>query len=197
MGKFAAECGDSKAQIKYKIPESTARCFRTIYTSLLAKCGPNLNLSSLPLRKRGAPTLLPPKINTNLREYIQALRQNGGVVTSVIIRAVATALVESDAPYLLPVNNGNLTLSKYWSFETAKRFGLSRRKATRSTKAEVQNNEVICKDFRDSFESTTVENHIPNSLIFNLDETGLNLIPSSSWTMETEGAKQVKYNLAK
>lgn len=33
---------------------------------------------------------------------------------------------------------------------------------------------------------------IPFELIFNWDQTGLNLIPASSWTMEHKGSKRVE-----
>ena len=95
IGKFASENGDSKAKAKYNIAESTARYFCDMYTSELSKRGINSDVSALPTRKRGAPTLLPEKLDKTLREYLLALRQNAGVVTSVIIKAVAIALIES------------------------------------------------------------------------------------------------------
>ena len=33
---------------------------------------------------------------------------------------------------------------------------------------------------------------IPNELIINLDQTGLNYVPVSQWTMEAEGVKRVQ-----
>ena len=36
-----------------------------------------------------------------------------------------------------------------------------------------------------------VMKYIPREMIFNWDQTGLSIIPTSNWTMEREGAKVV------
>ena len=40
--------------------------------------------------------------------------------------------------------------------------------------------------------SAIAEHHIPPELVFNVDETGLHLVPVSNWTMEKEGSQKVK-----
>lgn len=42
-----------------------------------------------------------------------------------------------------------------------------------------------------TFKIVTMED-IPGKLILNWDQTGINIVPSSAWTMEKSGAKRVE-----
>ena len=37
-----------------------------------------------------------------------------------------------------------------------------------------------------------VMNEIPAELVINFDQTGLNIVPTSGWTMEADGSKRVE-----
>jgi len=68
-----------------------------------------------------------------------------------------------------------------------KRMGLSKRKATKGIKTLPDDFDEISKAYT-SRVTTAVETHsIPDSLIINWDQTGVNLVPSGKWTMEEKG----------
>ena len=46
--------------------------------------------------------------------------------------------------------------------------------------------------FLEEVATTVYVEEIPPELILNWDQTGINLVPSSSWTMEQKGAKYVE-----
>ena len=48
--------------------------------------------------------------------------------------------------------------------------------------------------FLEQIRSMVIFEDIPLDLIFNWDQTGLNYVPVSSWTMEKQGAKRVEIN---
>ena len=53
----------------------------------------NLLMESLPSKKRGQPLLLGEKMDMEVKIYISAVRERGGVVTLAITMAAATAIV--------------------------------------------------------------------------------------------------------
>ncbi len=56
----------------------------------------------------------------------------------------------------------------------------------------MENFEQVKADFLQSIATTVAMEEIPAELIFNWDQTGLNLDPSSNWTMELKGSKRVE-----
>lgn len=152
IAKYASVNGLSTESRKFSkefqrtISVSTIQSWVTRYKEQLKT---EENPKTLLQHKRGAPTLLPFEIETQLKDYLQELRKNGGVVTDRIIRSVATAIIQITDPSLLSPN-GYIKLSLAWAHQTAPRFGYVKRKATKSTKAEIPNKDTILNEFRDT-----------------------------------------------
>ena len=57
-------------------------------------------------------------------------------------------------------------------------------------------NQVNVEQFQETFlleiKNTVVMDDIPEGLIINFDQTGLNYVPMTSWTMEEIGARRVE-----
>ena len=56
----------------------------------------------------------------------------------------------------------------------------------------VKNFDQTKADFLPGIATTLTMEEIPAELIFNWDQTGLNLVPASNWTMEIRGSRQVE-----
>ena len=69
---------------------------------------------------------------------------------------------------------------------------VKRRGTTSKSRNLVENFEELKASFLEQVSTTVIMEEIPPELIVNWDQTGLNLIPSSSWTMEQRGARRVE-----
>ena len=69
---------------------------------------------------------------------------------------------------------------------------VKRRGTTSKSKNLVENFDDLKASFLEQVSTTVVMDEIPPEMILNWDQTGLNLIPSSSWTMEQRGARRVE-----
>ena len=67
-----------------------------------------------------------------------------------------------------------------------------KRRGTTTAKINPDNFENLRETFLEQIRSTVLFEDIPLDLIFNWDQTGLNYVPVSNWTMEKEGAKRVE-----
>ena len=68
----------------------------------------DISVTKLPSKKRGRPLLLGEKLDTAVKCYIQAVREGGGVVTSTITMAAATAIVRKHDRTLLEESGGTV-----------------------------------------------------------------------------------------
>jgi len=67
------------------------------------------------------------------------------------------------------------------------------RKATTSkSKQSVEEFDLIRRAYLEDFVATVEIEEIPPQLIFNWDQTGIKLVPSTSWTMAERGSKRVE-----
>ena len=67
-------------------------------------------ITSLPVKKRGRPLLLGEKLDSHVKSYIRAIREGGGVVTTSIKMAAATAIVRKEDRNFLGENGGPITM---------------------------------------------------------------------------------------
>ena len=54
----------------------------------------DINVTSLTVKKRGRPLMLGEKLDKDVKHYLKAVREGGGVITTAITMASATAIVE-------------------------------------------------------------------------------------------------------
>jgi hypothetical protein len=141
------------------------------------------NVSKLPKKDRGRPLLLG-KYDAELLEYmyIRNIREFGGIVISS-----AKGLLKFHDPDVLQT----LDLGKTWA-ESVLCLGYTKRKGTKVARSKLEDFEKTKMDYIERIEKCVNEHNIPDDLILNWDQTGVNLIPGGDWTMDAKGSKQVK-----
>ena len=86
---------------------------------------------------------------------------------------------------------GHINLTCDWALSLLSRMGFVKRKAT--TKAQITQEQF--QQMKDTYLQQVVSmvkcHKIPASLVINLDQTGLNIVPTGEWKMEKEGSKRV------
>ena len=116
------------------------------------------------------------------------LRKAGSPVNTQIVIATAQGIILSKDANLL----SNIELSKGWAKYLLKRIGFVKRKATTAAKGNVENFDLLKEEFLLEVKNVVYMDEIPKDLIINFDQTGINYVPVTSWTMEQEGAKRVE-----
>ena len=72
------------------------------------------------------------------------------------------------------------------------RMGLVKRRASTKAKVNVETFEEVKSQFLIDIKTVVEMDEIPFDLIINWDQTGINYVPVSSWTMEKQGARRVE-----
>jgi hypothetical protein len=203
IGKRAAEHGVT-ATIRYysrKYPkrpglkESSVRTWKNKYTAEIARkrrAGEVTEVTELSQKKRGRPLLLGFELDRRVQSYITALRENGAVVNTAITIACAEGIVKSHDSNLLQENGGHISLTKFWAKNLMKRMGLVKRKASTTAKVSAKDFAKLKNQFTFDVSSVIEMEEIPPELVVNWDQTGINYVPVSSWTMALEGSKRVE-----
>ena len=107
-----------------------------------------------------------------------------GAARGIILKTNRTLLAE---------NGGHVVLTKDWAKTLKQRMGFVKRRGTTSkSKSLVEQFDELKVQFLDDVVTTVAVEEIPPELILNWDQTGLNIVPSSSWTMDQRGAKRVE-----
>ena len=197
IAKRAAEHGVT-ATIRYfskmhpHLKESSVRTWKKKYLAEIArkrKTGDETTVTELVNKKRGRPVLLGCDLDRQVRAYLLVLRDNGCVINTAILIACAEGVVKSFDSNLLDCNGGHIRLTKSWAQSLMSRMGFVKRRA--STKAKVSVTEF--KQFKVQFifdiRAIIEMEEIPEDLVINWDQTGINYVPVSSWTMAKEGSK--------
>ena len=91
-------------------------------------------------------------------------------------------------------HGGHIEITKTWAMSLLKRMGYVKRKAT--TKRPHGISEEDFKNLKANYLHQIMQMvklyNIPDSLITNLDETGIKLVPTGDWTMAAEGSRKVE-----
>ena len=201
IGKRAAEDGTT-ATIRFfstKYPElgvlkeTTVRRFKNLYQDQLKVARhnglqPEDDSQEILLKKNGRPLLVGDELDKQIREYISDLRARGAVInTSVVLASAEGIIMYRDANML-----STITLTKGWAKYLLHRMGFVKRKATSKAKVPIENFEEHKKAYLQDIKLVVSMDEISEDLVINFDQTGINYIPVSDWTMEAEGAKRVE-----
>ena len=116
-------------------------------------------------------------------------RQNGPVNTAVVCAGARGMLNSMDATRLAE-HGGQATLGRGWAMSLLKRMNFTKRMGTTQAKITPQDFEQLQMQFLQDIVDVVEMEYIPARLMFNWDQTDLNLVPSSSWTMEKRGQKE-------
>ena len=139
-------------------------------------------------KKRGRPSLVDEAITNELKHYILALREAGGVVNTRIVIAAGAGILQQRDPSAFC----NTILTKNWAKYFLNKIGFVKRKATTKFKHDIEHFEERKEQFLIDIKAVVIIEEIPDSLIINWDQTGINYIPVSQWTMAKEGSKRVE-----
>ena len=74
----------------------------------------DISVTALPVKKLGRPLLLEKQLDAQVQACIKALREDGGIVTSSITMATATAIVRKADRNLLGENGGPINITSNW-----------------------------------------------------------------------------------
>ena len=182
VAKYACESGNKAAvkkfsvELGYPVSEGTVRNFKRKYREQLKCVGDPDLVTSLPSASSGRPLLIG-KFDDEVAEYIRNLRLSGGIVNSNILIAAAKGIIAHKNPGLLKDYGGSLDLGKKWATKAARKLPVDFPELKLTFLKRIQE-EVRSKA-------------IPLELLFNWDQTGVKLVPVSSWTMAQSGSKQI------
>ena len=149
----------------------------------------DLTIKSLPVKKRGRPLLLGEKLDLQVKSYIQPVHEGGGVITTSITMAAATAIVRKADRNLLGENGGPSTITNNWAKSLLYRINFVKRRGSSTAMLTVANFEAVKEQFIIDVNTVVEIEEIPPQLVYNWDQTGISIVPVSSWTMEAKGSR--------
>lgn len=213
IGSYAHQHGVAPAaryysrMLKVRVTDSTVRSIRDVYREHLKfrrHCGITEPIRTLPEKARGRPLLLGNDLDKKLQLYVKKLRESSAVVSSKVVMAAARGILkiydrqrladdELDNEEEAGNGVGYIHLNRHWAYSFLRRMNYVKRKATTAkSKYSVADFSEIKRSFlRSVYETVTME-EIPPELILNWDQTGIMIVPSSSWTMHERGATRVE-----
>ena len=139
---------------------------------------------------RGRPLLLG-SLDRNVHEYIRKLGPAGGIVNRAIVIAAATGIVQHNNPAILLAHGGPVEFGKKWADSILLRMGLVKRKATKAARKVPPDFADVKLAFLQQVATIVQENEVPPDLIIKWDQTEAKFVPTSQWTLEQQGVKQV------
>ena len=142
-------------------------------------------------KKKGRPLTLGEELDKQVREYLLDTRRCGGIVNTTVTIATGTGIMMSQNPSML-VGDAKVELTKDWDKYLLSRMGFVKRKATTKAKVDVKEFEEIKKLHLLDIKNVVQMDEICEDMIVNWDQTGVNYVRVSSWTMEEEGSKRIE-----
>lgn len=177
--------------------KSTVQSIKKAYLERLRnKRGENSSddeIAELPPKKRGRPLLLGREMEEQLQLYLKKIRDQGGVVTASVVVAAARGIVMAVDQRQLTEFGGHIKLSREWAYYLLGRMKFVKRKATTAkSKYTPKDFEAVKQAFLDDVVAVVTMEDIPPELVLNWDQTGIHLVPASTWTMDREGSRRVE-----
>ena len=163
-----------------------------VATKKAAKSGNPMQIDKLEEKKRGRPSLLSEDVTSDIKRYIATLRDAGGVVNTRIVLAAATGILQRKDPSILRCNGGHIDLQKSWAKYLLKKMDFVKRRATTKHVTRCENFDGLKDQYLFDIKAVAEMESIPGSLIINWDQTGINYVPVSEWSMAKEGSKRVE-----
>ena len=208
IAKYALANGNKAAIVRYtkefqtQIKMSSVSTWKAKYESELKHVVKNtcssgngrkdIAVLSLPSLKRGRPLLLGENLDRQVKSYIIAVREKQGIINTAITVAFGEAIVKKTDKNLLRENGGLIELTKVWAKSLLQRLNFVKRKATTSAKVEPSHFKELKEQFLLDIKAVVEMEDVPSDLILNWDHTGINIVPSSTRTMEAKESKRVE-----
>ena len=111
-------------------------------------------------------------------------------VTTVM--AVGEGIVMERDANLLACNGGSIVLTKEWARYVLQRMRMVKCRANTKIKVTVEDFDELKKLFLLDIRNIVQMDEVPAQLIINWDQTGINYVPASNWTMEQVGSNQIE-----
>ena len=202
IGKYACQHGITAAAIYFskklenEVCTSTVQSIKKAYLEGVREKRLALDegdVTSLPSKKRGRPIMLGKELDQKVQMYLHKVREGGGVVTARIAIAAARGIILAADRSMLAEFGGHINLTTQWAYSLLGRMHFVQRKSTTAKSRNTPENfTLLKKDFLDQVVATVVMEEIPPELILNWDQTGIKIVPSSTWTMNRRGARRVE-----
>ena len=169
------------------------RVFKKLYLSKVKK-QQGSSVTNLNTLKRGRKLMLGEHLDAKVQTYVKALRDAGTPIGSSVVMAAGEGMVCTYDRTLLVKHGGYISITKSWAKSLLKRMGYVKRKAT--TKAtpgmSAEKFESQRKAFLRQIARMVKLRSIPDTLVINLDQTGVKLVLSGDWTMAAEWSRRVE-----
>lgn len=199
IGKYASENGNAAAVKKFKatheIGESTVRLFKKKYMEEIKKReNPEDEVTTLPTLRRGRKVMLGEELDAKVKNYVLVLRNAGTPIGSSIVMAVGEGMVRAHDRTMLVQHGGHIQITKAWALSLLQRMGFVKRKATTKSTPGLSGEQIeeVKRSFLKQVARMVKLRDIPDSLIINLDQTGIKLVPTGDWTMAAAGSRRVE-----
>ena len=153
------------------------------------RASPGTEVTSIASRKRGRSLALW-DVDEDVQKFITALRKSGTPVNTPVILAAAEGIIKSRDRTLLVEHGGHIRLTKSWAVSLMQRMNFVKRRGSTKAKIKLSDKEFTCK-YLSQIVKLAHEKKVPPQLVINWDQTGVNIVPASSWTMEEEGSKTI------
>lgn len=114
-------------------------------------------------------------------------------VSSQIVIGAARGIVATLNKEKLKEFGGHIDLNRHWALQLLHRMNFVQRKATTAKgKYSIENFAEKKAEFLDDLVTTVQMEDVPPELVLNWDQTGIKLVPTTSWTMNEVGARRVE-----
>ena len=123
--------------------------------------------------------MLGDELNAMVQEYITNVCKDGGVINRKIVIAAARGIVMYHDRSLLTENGGHIELTCPWSESLMKRMNFVRRKCTRAARNKPIDFQEVETASLQQISDVAQKFNIPDCLIVNIDQTGVDIIPAS------------------
>ena len=114
------------------------------------------------------------------------------MINSDVAIAAGTGILMNSDTNLLVANGSHNDVTKHWAKYLLSQMGFVKRRVNTKAKVTVEHFDELKKLFLLEFNNAVEMDEVPSELVINWDQTGINYIPISSWTMEEEGLKRVE-----
>ena len=126
-------------------------------------------------------------LDAKVQLYLKKVREGGGAVSArIVMEAARDIMLTCDRPKLVEFK-GHVQLNRHWAHSLLKRCSTEGNHCQEQTKCckfqrakEIVSSRLIL---------VTME-EIPPELILNWDQTGIKMVPCSTWTMDRQSAKR-------
>ena len=136
--------------------------------------------------------MLPDSVTPDIMCYICTFRDAGVMVNTAIVLAAATSISQRKDPTSLQCNGGHTILKKSWAKYLLKTMDFVKCRATTKHVSNLHNFDCVRDQYLLDIKAVEQLEELPDSLIINWDQTGVNYVPVSEWTMSKEGSKRVE-----